>query len=341
MTESGAGTRRLFSRRAFAAGAAAAAVVPTVLGATAATADPKDKPTGNGQGNGKGTVRNLTLYMEKLPNGGMGYGLKPGEATIPGPLIEMTEGDTMNIEVVNNLDVAASLHVHGMDYDVASDGTKMNDSVVEPGGRRTYVWRTHAPGPNHDGTWDAGSAGYWHYHDHNVGTEHGTGGIKKGLYGPVIVRRKGDVLPDKQFTVVFNDMTINNRGAHDAPTFKAVRGERVEFIVITHGDFFHTWHMHGHRWVDNRTGILQGPQDVSRVIDTKTVGPADSFGFQVLAGDRVGAGAWMYHCHVQSHSDMGMAGVFLVTEADGSVPGGMPHHMAEADGSAADGMHHH
>ncbi|MFE9312072.1 multicopper oxidase domain-containing protein [Streptomyces sp. NPDC088353] len=341
MTESGAGTRRLFSRRAFAAGAAAAAVVPTVLGATAATADPKDKPTGNGQGNGKGTVRNLTLYMEKLPNGGMGYGLKPGEATIPGPLIEMTEGDTMNIEVVNNLDVAASLHVHGMDYDVASDGTKMNDSVVEPGGRRTYVWRTHAPGPNHDGTWDAGSAGYWHYHDHNVGTEHGTGGIKKGLYGPVIVRRKGDVLPDKQFTVVFNDMTINNRGAHDAPTFKAVRGERVEFIVITHGDFFHTWHIHGHRWVDNRTGILQGPQDVSRVIDTKTVGPADSFGFQVLAGDRVGAGAWMYHCHVQSHSDMGMAGVFLVTEADGSVPGGMPHHMAEADGSAADGMHHH
>ncbi|MEU7382320.1 MULTISPECIES: multicopper oxidase domain-containing protein [unclassified Streptomyces] len=340
MTDSGAGTRR-FSRRAFATGAAAAAVVPTVLGITATAAAPKDKPVeGNGQGNNKGTVRNLTLYMEKLPNGEMGYGLKPGEATIPGPLIELTEGDTMNIEVVNNLDVAASLHVHGLDYDVASDGTRMNDSVVEPGGRRTYVWRTHAPS-NQGGTWEAGSAGYWHYHDHNVGTEHGTGGIKKGLYGPVIVRRKGDVLPDKQFTVVFNDMTINNRGAHDAPTFKAVRGERVEFIVITHGDFFHTWHIHGHRWVDNRTGILQGPQDVSRVIDTKTVGPADSFGFQVIAGDRVGAGAWMYHCHVQSHSDMGMAGVFLVTEADGSVPGGMPHHMAKTDGTAPGGMHDH
>ncbi|MGW5125998.1 multicopper oxidase domain-containing protein [Streptomyces sp. NPDC004069] len=341
MTDSGTGTRRLFSRRAFAAGAAAAAVVPTVLGAATATADPKDKsPQGNGQGNNKGTVRNLTLYMENLPNGEMGYGLKPGEATIPGPLIELTEGDTMNIEVVNNLDVAASLHVHGLDYDVASDGTKMNDSVVEPGGRRTYVWRTHAPS-NQGGTWEAGSAGYWHYHDHNVGTEHGTGGIKKGLYGPVIVRRKGDVLPDKQFTVVFNDMAINNKPAHEAPTFKAVRGERVEFIVITHGEFFHTWHIHGHRWVDNRTGILQGPQDVSRVIDTKTVGPADSFGFQVIAGDRVGAGAWMYHCHVQSHSDMGMAGVFLVTEADGSVPGGGMHHeMTAADGSASDGGMH-
>ncbi|MFC9534951.1 multicopper oxidase domain-containing protein [Streptomyces sp. NPDC056975] len=318
MTDSGAGTRRLFSRRSFATGTMAAAVVPAVLGSTAAA--PMDKPTAKGNG---GEVRNLTLYMEKLPNGEMGYGLDPGQATVPGPLIELTEGDTMNIEVVNNLDVAASLHVHGLDYDVASDGTKMNDSVIQPGERRTYVWRTHAPGKRHDGTWEAGSAGYWHYHDHNVGTEHGTGGIRKGLYGPVVVRRKGDVLPAKQFTVVFNDMTINNKVAPDTPTFKAVRGERVEFIVVTHGDFFHTFHVHGHRWVDNRTGILEGPQDVSRVIDTKTTGPADSFGFQVIAGERVGAGHWMYHCHVQSHSDMGMSGVFMVTEADGTVPGGM------------------
>lgn len=133
MTDSGTGTRRFFSRRAFATGAAAAAVVPTVLGASAAA--PKDKPgEGSGQGNDKGTVRELTLYMENLPNGEMGYGLEPGKASIPGPLIELTEGDTMHIEVVNNLAVAASLHVHGVDYDVASDGTKMNDSVVEPGG---------------------------------------------------------------------------------------------------------------------------------------------------------------------------------------------------------------
>ncbi|MGW1226809.1 multicopper oxidase domain-containing protein [Streptomyces sp. NPDC002530] len=333
---SGSGNGRFFSRRAFATGAAAAAVVPTVLGATAAVS--KDKPdagNGNGNGNGKGTVRELTLYMEKLPNGEMGYGLEPGKASIPGPLIELTEGDTMNIEVVNNLDVAASLHVHGVDYDVASDGTRMNDSVVEPGGRRTYVWRTHAPGPNHDGTWETGSAGYWHYHDHNVGTEHGTGGLKKGLYGPVIVRRKGDVLPDKQFTVVFNDMTINQKAHHDTPTFTAVVGERVEFIVITHGEFFHTFHVHGHRWVDNRTGLMQGPKDETRVIDTKTVGPGDSFGFQVVAGARVGAGNWMYHCHVQSHADMGMVGMFRVTEADGTVPGG--------DGGMGDmaGMDHH
>jgi FtsP/CotA-like multicopper oxidase with cupredoxin domain len=305
------------SRRAFTTVATAAAFAPLVA-SSQATATPTAAKTA---GDPAAAPRRMTLYMEKLPNGQMGYGLEPGKATIPGPLIEMTEGETLEIEVVNNLDVEASLHVHGVDYDTASDGTKMNNSVVEPGGSRTYTWRTHAPGRHESGIIESGSAGYWHYHDHIVGTEHGTGGIRAGLYGPLVVRRKGDVLPDKQFTVVFNDLTINNRAADDAPQFTAKLGERVEFIMITHGDFFHTFHLHGHRWADNRTGLLEKENDTTRTIDTRVTGPASSFGFQVVAGDRVGPGMWMYHCHVQSHSDMGMAGIFVVTDADGNVPG--------------------
>ncbi|WP_204075828.1 multicopper oxidase domain-containing protein [Planotetraspora phitsanulokensis] len=329
--------RGLFSRRAFTASAAVAAFAPLVASVPAGAA-PAEKSAGKPGGD----VRRITLYAEKLPGGQLGYGLEPGKATIPGPLIEMIEGETLEIEMVNNLDVAASLHVHGVDYDVASDGTRMNDGVVEPGGRRTFTWRTHAQGRRPGGTIEPGSAGYWHYHDHVVGTDHGTGGIRAGLYGPLVVRRKGDVLPDKQFTVVFNDMTINNSTSHEGPHFMAKIGERVEFIVITHGDFFHTFHIHGHRWADNRTGLLEGPQDPSRIIDTKITGPAESFGFQVIAGERVGPGMWMYHCHVQSHSDMGMAGVFMVTDENGNVPG-HPMDMQQSNGSAPDhsmNMHH-
>jgi FtsP/CotA-like multicopper oxidase with cupredoxin domain len=282
-----------------------------------------------------GQVRHLRLYAEKLANGSMGYGLEKGRPTIPGPLIELVEGDTLHIEFENLMDVPVSLHPHGVDYDIANDGTRMSRSHVEPGATRTYTWRTHAPGRRPDGTWRAGSAGYWHYHDHVVGTDHGTGGIRKGLYGPLVVRRKDDILPDKQFTIVFNDMTINNRPAADPPNFLATVGDRVEIIMITHGEFYHTFHMHGHRWADNRTGLLAGPEDVSRVIDNKITGPADSFGFQVIAGEHVGAGAWMYHCHVQSHSDMGMAGLLLVAKPDGTIPGYEPHHPA------ADGGHAH
>ncbi|MBU3866143.1 multicopper oxidase domain-containing protein [Streptomyces sp. 4503] len=325
-------SRRGLSRRLFTGGAAAAAVGPLALTSSAAAKAPKAPSGAVRTAAAGGVVRHLKLYAEKLPDGQMGYGLEKGKATIPGPLIELTEGDTLHIEFENTMDVTASLHVHGLDYDVASDGTQLNRSAVEPGGTRTYTWRTHAPGKRADGTWRPGSAGYWHYHDHAVGTPHGTGGLRKGLYGPVVVRRAGDILPDKQFTIVFNDMTINNKSGHEAPEFRATVGDRVEIIMITHGEYYHTFHMHGHRWADNRTGLLEGPGDVSRVIDNKITGPADSFGFQVIAGENVGAGAWMYHCHVQSHSDMGMAGLFLVAKADGTIPGHDPHGLS---------AHHH
>ncbi|MFH8617643.1 multicopper oxidase domain-containing protein [Streptomyces sp. NPDC017979] len=324
--------RRSFNRRLL-AGSAVAATAGTGLSlaaAPAATGAPEQAPlavTPPKLAPAGGKVRHMKLFAEKLPDGQMGYGLEKGKATVPGPLIELNEGDTLHVEFENLMDVPVSLHVHGVDYDINNDGTKMSRSHVEPGATRTYTWRTHAPGRRADGTWREGSAGYWHYHDHVVGTDHGTGGLKKGLYGPVVVRRKGDVLPDKQFTIVFNDMLINNKPAHSGPDFQATVGDRVEIIMITHGEFYHTFHMHGHRWADNRTGLLSGPNDVSRIIDNKITGPADSFGFQVIAGEGVGPGAWMYHCHVQSHSDMGMVGLFLVAKPDGTIPGyEKPHH---------------
>ncbi|WP_189934488.1 multicopper oxidase domain-containing protein [Streptomyces sulfonofaciens] len=315
--------RRAFTGRLLAGGAAAAALGTAAVAATRPTAAAAAaRPAATAPAGGE--VRHLRMYAEKLPDGRMGYGLEKGKATVPGPLIELNEGDTLHIEFENTMDVAASLHVHGVDYEITSDGTAMTHSHVEPGGTRTYTWRTHAPGRRADGTWRAGSAGYWHYHDHVVGTEHGTGGLRAGLYGPVIVRRKGDILPERTFTIVFNDMTINNLPA--GPDLEATVGERVEFVSITHGEYYHTFHLHGHRWADNRTGLLTGPDDPSQVVDNKIVGPGDSFGFQVIAGEGVGAGAWMYHCHVQSHSDMGMVGRFLVKKADGTIPDYEAHH---------------
>ena len=314
--------RRSFSRRLL-AGSAAAALTPAVLPAAPAGAVTAAAPAAGAgaprRARAGGEVRHMKLYAEKLGDDQIGYGLEKGKASIPGPLVELVEGDTLHVELENTTDVAVSLHPHGVDYDRANDGTKMNHSVVEPGAKRTYTWRTHAPGKRKDGTYRSGSAGYWHYHDHIVGTEHGTGGIRAGLYGPLVVRREGDILPDEQITIVFNDMTINN--LPKGPDFKVTVNDRVEIVMITHGEYYHTFNVHGHRWADNRTGLLEGPGDPSRIIDNKITGPADSFGFQIIAGEEAGAGAWMYHCHVQSHSDMGMAGLLLVAKPDGTVPG--------------------
>ncbi|GGM23493.1 multicopper oxidase domain-containing protein [Promicromonospora citrea] len=307
------------SRRTVLTGTLAGLMAPTAalaLGADSAVAAGSDPIAA------LGTTRHITIYAERLASGQYGYGLAPGKATIPGPLLEMWEGDTLQIELVNNTDKRLSIHPHGVDYDTESDGSPFNASFNEPGETRTYTWRSHVAAQDADGRWVPGSAGYWHYHDHAMDGEHGTAGVRAGLYGGLVVRRKGDVLPDRTYTVVFNDMSINNKAAPNTPMFEAHLGETVEFVAIGHGDQLHTFHLHAHRWANNRTGYLTGPDDPTPVIDTRDLNPGDSFGFQVKAGHRVGAGAWMYHCHVQFHSDGGMAGIFLVRNADGSMPDG-------------------
>jgi FtsP/CotA-like multicopper oxidase with cupredoxin domain len=69
--------------------------------------------------------------------------------------------------------------------------------------------------------------------------------------------------------------------------------------VLTLGDDFHTFHVHGHRW-----GGRAAPED------TRTIGPAQSFRVR-WREDAVGT--WLYHCHVESHMMRGMIGIYRVT----------------------------
>ncbi|TCO53778.1 multicopper oxidase domain-containing protein [Actinocrispum wychmicini] len=305
---------RLVSRRSVLATSALGLTVPAVaLGM--ATPESTAQTT-------SGVTKKVTIYAEALPGGLFGYGLARGQATIPGPILECYEGDTFEITLVNTTDQRLSIHPHGVDYTTDSDGSPLNASFNNPGETRTYIWRTKEMTATAGRRWIPGSAGYWHYHDHAMGTDHGTKGILTGLYGALIVRRRGDILPDKQFTVVFNEMAINNKSAPNTPMFEANLGQRVEWIAIGHGTQFHTFHLHAHRWADNRTGYLEGPSDPTPSIDNKDLNPGSSFGFQVIAGDGERAGTWMYHCHVQNHAEAGMVGLFLVRNADGSMPPG-------------------
>lgn len=263
-------------------------------------------------------TKDVTLFAKKIGARRIGYGLTPDSASIPGPTLEMTEGDCMQVTVVNDTNKRLSTHYHGVEYTVASDGTPLNSSCVRPGRTRSFVIAAHAPTTRADGSVDPGSAGYWHYHDHCLGTTHGTGGINKGLFGALVVKpATGYIEPVRRCVLVMIKTTFNLKKEPNTPHCGSNMGDRVEFIVIGHGELFHTFHLHGHRWNDTKMGTVSSLTDQSRIIDNKVVGPADSFGFQVIAGERVGPGAWMYHCHVQSHSDVGMAGTFIVKTPEG------------------------
>jgi FtsP/CotA-like multicopper oxidase with cupredoxin domain len=352
--------------------------VPMVVGAsTLPSAAQAPVPAAPPEGAGTPSTmpppgRTLDLYAVELPKDGtqvrLGYGFTPETATYPGPLIEMTEGETIAIRLHNQVPeatlkalqvdpetpIGVSLHVHGVRYQWESDGTAHTGSHVPPGEPRTYVW--HAKAPSHKDRLP-GTAGYWWYHDHVVGTPHGTGGLTAGLLGPVVVRRSGDPRPDHTFTTFFGNLqTINlrrspNIDAYDPMnpvagpnSFVAREGERVEFIVICTGNDMHTWHLHGHSWADTRTGLIENGQsfDSVRTIDNKTIGPGDSFGFQVIAGDISGPGDWMLHCHMQFHSDMGMATAFHVLDINGNpVSHDMPAMTSMPSMSSMPGMHGH
>ena len=117
------------------------------------------------------------------------------------------------------------------------------------------------------------------------------------------------------------DDRVSAAGLTDTATVIYTSGTtgKPKGVMVSHGNLMHTFHLHGHRWADTRNGQVSGPDDLTPIVDNKPLGPADSFGFTVIAGEHVGEGAWMYHCHVQGHSDAGMAGLLVVRGPDGKM----------------------
>lgn len=99
---------------------------------------------------------------------------------VPGPLLEITEGDSVRIHFRNELPEETTIHWHGLHLPFAADGSPFHP--VAPGEEYTFAFRVHA-----------GTAGTYWYHPH---PHHRTAyQVGKGLYGAIIVRDPQDPLP--------------------------------------------------------------------------------------------------------------------------------------------------
>ena len=212
--------------------------------------------------------------------------------TVPGPMIRVTEGDQVRIIVKNDLDAPTTIHWHGVEVPNAMDGVPgVTQDPIQPG--ETFTYRLVA-GPD--------SAGVWPYHDHSPSMMDSIGG---GLYGALSILAPGETAPDREFVVYLESqqgfMTIDGRAfVGNTPVFRSRVGETVQWDVLSLGDDFHTFHVHGHRW---RT-----PDGAVR--DTQVLGPAESY---KIRWREDAAGTWFYHCHVESHMMNGMIGIYRVT----------------------------
>jgi len=141
-------------------------------------------------------------------------------------------------------------------------------------------------------------------------------------------------------------MCINGRKfLGNTPTLIAGVNTKMRFGVVGMGNFdgFHTFHIHGHRWVipgpdgNSPTTIQNSPQikAISQFEDTRTFGPANSFVFTINGqsgsfmraggpGPNDAKGEWHMHCHVLNHMMEGMMGSLLVIQG-GELALGLPH----------------
>ncbi len=139
----------------------------------------------------------------------------------PGPLIEVNEGDRVEIEFSNDIaGEESTIHWHGMPVPADQDGNPMDP--VAPGDSRTYAFDLP----------QGSAASYWyHPHPHGKTAEQ----VYRGLAGAFVVRSKIDPIPAEygDSVLMFTDLRLAADGSMPASTMADWMNGRVgDHILI-------------------------------------------------------------------------------------------------------------
>ncbi|WP_068617695.1 multicopper oxidase family protein [Paenibacillus tuaregi] len=108
--------------------------------------------------------------------------------SVPGPQIRVKVGDTVKINLKNEMKQPVSIHWHGYPVPNNMDGIPgVTQDAVEPGKTFTYEFKATTPGT------------YW-YHSHQDSVNQ----VDKGLYGSLIVEDPKDDF-DKDYTLILDE----------------------------------------------------------------------------------------------------------------------------------------
>jgi FtsP/CotA-like multicopper oxidase with cupredoxin domain len=222
--------------------------------------------------------------------------------TMPGPTIQVTEGDRVRIVLHNELPEATSLHLHGLELPNAMDGVPyVVQDPIKPGDTFVYEMTVH-------------QTGTYFYHAHEAMQEAiGMVGLfiihPRSAYQPVVdqdfalITQEFRILPasDTPATILmdFNWFTFNGRSGPYITPLVVRLGNRVRIRILNFStDDHHPIHLHGHTfWV---TGTEGGriPESAWIPGNNVLVGVAQVREFEFLANN---PGDWVMHCHMFHH----------------------------------------
>jgi len=227
--------------------------------------------------------------------------------SVPGPLIELAEGDKVRIYVTNKLPRATTIHWHGVLLPCGMDGVGGVTQPPIPVGE-TFLYEFTFP-----------NSGTFMYHPHFDGmTQEGM-----GLTGMIVVhKREPDITkrPDRDFVIMlqewnidvgtarpntlrmdFNVLTMNGKVM---PATEPLVAEIGDTIWVRYGNLsamdHHPIHLHGYNfkiigsdggWAKDKEVLLPEttvlvPVGAAKVIEFLADNPGD----------------WIFHCHMTHHT---------------------------------------
>jgi FtsP/CotA-like multicopper oxidase with cupredoxin domain len=257
--------------------------------------------------------------------------------SVPGPTIQVNEGDRVRLIVENRLPEPFSMHWHGIEVPNDMDGMPgISQDAIPPGGTFTYEYTVQQNGT-------------FFYHSHMAMQE------MMGLIGLFIIhpRRAHTPRVDRDFGLIlqewailpnntipnslameFNWLTINGKAGPATTPMLVKLGERVRLRIVNLGMDHHPMHIHGHQFY--LTGTEGGRIQTTAVTPENTVlvGVAQARDVEFVANN---PGDWHFHCHLPHHMMNQMAsmvGPLMMSHANMTRPGSMTAGLGIVEGRA-------
>jgi len=257
--------------------------------------------------------------------------------SVPGPTIQVNEGDRVRLNVENGLPEPFSMHWHGVEVPHDMDGMPgISQEPIPAGGRFVYEFTVKQNGT-------------FFYHSHMAMQE------MMGLIGLFIIHPRRSHTPsvDRDFGIVlqewailpnntipnslsmeFNWLTLNGKAGPATTPMLVKRGERVRIRIVNLGMDHHPMHIHGHQFYV--TGTEGGRIETTAVepANTVLVGVAQARDIEFVANN---PGDWHFHCHLPHHMMNQMAsmvGPTMMSHANMTRPGSMTAGLGIVEGRA-------
>ena len=221
--------------------------------------------------------------------------------TMPGPTIEVTEGDRVRLVVENRLPERFSMHWHGFEIPFEMDGVPgLTQDPIAPGDTFVYEFPLHQHGT-------------FFYHSHMAMQE------MMGMIGLFIMHPREAYRPrvDRDFGLIFQEwailpnnavpntmemefnwFTINGRAAPATTPLLVRVGERVRIRMVNMGMDHHPVHLHGNTFHTVATEGGRIPEAAWQPGNTVLIGVAQA---RDVEFDAKYVGDWVLHCHLPHH----------------------------------------